>query len=375
MYQERREKASIKFYILIVLVILIIVFAIMLLIPKKKVVEKEPVEMELYSKSAMKDIKKNYSDIFYDNYKTLKDTAIKYFIKKVDGFSSKQKVSLDQIINDNHLMATLYDEEGNKCEEEKSYIAYTKNSNNDNYKMEIKLICGSEEETLTTYLGSYDYCEKADYCEKQVEVKPKAEDIEEPEEVEEQTETNTNEQTPPEPETPVENNDNVSSDYTLYEYVLSPSDSVGTYSDWSEWTTQKEEASLYKEIDTKAETKESQYDCSEHRTERYIASYKTEQYIAGYTIKTTKVGTKKDKGGVVAVYDTKKTPVYSTKKIPVYATRNINNNKVCTKTDTIEYYRYRIFSYNTGINYVRYSSSEDDQYLINQGYVKTGKTK
>ena len=367
MYKERRERASIKFYILIVLVVLIIVFAIMLLIPKKKEVKVEPVEMELYSKRAMKDIKKNYSSTFYENYKSFKKTAIKYFVKKVDGFSSKQKVSLDQLVNDNHLMATLYDEDGNKCDEEKSYVSYNKNSNNDNYKMNIKLICGNEEEELITYLGSYDYCEKDDYCEKQVEVKTKAEDIEEPE-----TEEPIKEETPQQPETPVET-DPVSTGYTMYEYVLSPNDSIGTYSDWSEWKTEKEEASIYKEIDTKTETQESEYDCSV-KTQRYISGYKEEKYIAGYTTKTTKVGTKNENGSVVAVYDTQTTPVYGTKKIPIYATRKAET-KMCTKTDSVEYYRYRIFNYNKGINYVRYSSSEDDQYLINQGYVKTGNTR
>ena len=219
-------------------------------------------------------------------------------------------------------------------------------------------------------MGSYDYCSDDDYCEKKVEVKKKATEVEEPTEiVEEKQESAT------EPQEGTANQDPVISDYTLYEYVLAPSDSIGVYSDWSEWSTNKEEASIYKEIDTKVENQESQYDCSEHRTERYIASYREEQYIAGYTTKTTKVGTKNENGNVVAVFDTKTTPFYATKKVPIYATRNIDNNKTCTKTDSTEYYRYRIFNYNKGINYVRYSSSDNDQYLINQGYVKTGKTK
>ena len=129
MYKERREKASIRFYVLIFLVILIIIFSIMLLIPKKKQVKKvKPVKMELYSKSDMLAIKKSYSESFYDNLEEVKKAAEKYFLKKVDGLSKGKKITLDQLINDNHFMATLYDAEGNKCDEEQSYISYAKNS-------------------------------------------------------------------------------------------------------------------------------------------------------------------------------------------------------------------------------------------------------
>ncbi len=364
MYKERREKASIKFYILIALVILIIVFAIILVMPKNKKVTKKTVPTELYSKSDLVSINKSYSDIFYDNLKNFKDTSEKYFIKKVDALGNKEIITLDNLINENHMMATLLDKDGNKCDEVNSNVTFIKNSNNDNYKMTLTLICGSENATLTTYMGNYDYCKNNKYCEKKVEVKKQATKVEEPvtESVETPTEITV-------PDTPVQ------TDYSLYEYVLSPSESVGTYSDWSEWSTTEEQASLYKQIETKTETQTSEYDCSIHENQRYIAGYKEETYIAGYTTKTTKVGTKNENGNIVAVYDTKTTPVYGTRKVPVYGYRRIDNDKTCTKEDAVTYYRYRIFTYKKGINYIRYSSSDNDSYLINKGYVKTENTK
>ncbi len=374
MYKERRDKVSIKFYILIALIVLIIIFGIILLIPHKKVETKKPVKMELYSKQDMEDIEKNYSKTFYNNFKELKKVSEKYFIKKQEALLDKQTVSLDKLINDNHLIATIYDEDGKKCNEDKSQVVYVKNSNNGNYKMTITLVCGKEEETLTTYMGNYDYCKNDTACEKQVEAKKKAEKVVEPEtDVSPEPETEVDKKPIPVPtQEPIDTNDN----YTLYEYVLAPSESCGEYSDWSDWSTNKIDASLYKEVDTKTDTKSTDYDCSDYRTERYISGYKEEKYVAGYTVTTTKVGTKTDsKGNVVAVYDTKKVPVYGTRKTPVYATRSVGSKKTCQKDISVTSYRYRTFEYKKGINYVRYSSSNKDQYLIAQGYVATGKTK
>lgn len=362
MYKERREKISIKFYVLIALIILIIVFAIILLIPNKKQEPKKEVEMQLYSKDAMDNIKANYSKKFYENMKSFKDVAEKYFIKKQEALLDKQTVTLDKLINDNHMITALTDESGDKCNEEKSQIVYVRNSNNGNYKVTITLVCGKEEESLITYMGNYDYCKDADACEKKIEVtdkkKPKKEEPESPEPVKE-----------PEP-TPSE----VTTDYPLYEYVLSPSESCGTFSEWSDWSQDKIDATLYKQIETKTETKSVEYECQ--KQESYITGYREEKYIAAYTITTTKVGTKKDQNGnIVAVYETKKVPVYGTKKVPVYGTRNVGNQNVCKKDESITYYHYRTFEYKEGINYVRYSSSNNDQYLISQGYVATGNTK
>lgn len=364
MYKERREKVSIKFYILIVLILLIIIFSIILLLPHKKKTKEKKVEMELYSKQAIDDIKSNYSKTFYKNFKEFKKTSEKYFIKKQDALLDKQTVTLNKLINDNHLITTLYDDKGSKCDEDKSQVIYAKNANNSNYKITITLVCGDEEESLTTYMGNYDYCKSNDACEKKVEVKKKPK--QEPEEPTPDPEPT------PEPDTTPSTADK---GYTLYEYVLAPSESCGSFSEWSEWSNNKIEASLYKEVDTKTDNKEEEYDCSDNRTERYISGYKNEQFIAGYTVTTTKVGTKTDsKGNVKAIFETKKEPIYGTKKTPIYATRSVGGQKTCKKNTAITSYRYRTFEYSRGINYVRYSSSAKDDYLISQGYVATGKT-
>ena len=371
MYKERRDKASIKFYVLIALIVLIIVFAIILLMPHKKKKPVKKVELVLYSKYDMDDIKADKSSSFYDNFKNFKDASEKYFIKKASAIKNKQTVTLDSLINDNHYLATLTDDDGNKCDEEKSKVEFTKNSNNANYKEVITLICGKEEATISTYIGEYDYCDDK-YCEKKREKKKKATKKEEPnpivipEPTEEPDPTPITDPTP----TPEPSGDN----YTLYEYVLSPNDSIGNWSDWSEWSPTAEEPSLYKEIETKVEAKTVEYDCSEGSA-RYITGYREEKYIAGYVTTTKVVGQKREPNGrVVNIYETTKEPVYGTKKTPIYGTRPAIQ-KTCTKEEGENFYRYRIFSYKKGINYVKYSSSDNDQYLISQGYVKTDKTR
>ena len=360
MYKERKDKVSIKFYVLIVLIILIIVFSIILLIPHKKNKPVKKVEQVLYSKYDMDDIKANYSSSFYDNFKQFKEASFKYFVKKVSTFSNEQIVTLDNFINDNHFLATLTDDDGNKCDEENSFVKYTKNSNNERYRVDITLVCDTDQASLKTYFGKYDYCEK-DYCEKKIDKKskPKKEIIPTEEII----------PTPEDSEPTV-----VDNEYPLYEYVLTPNDSIGSWSEWSEWSTNQSDANLYKEIETKTESKTEEYDCSQ--PERYISGYKEEKYIAGYVTSSTAIGTKKDAyGNIVTVFETKTNPVYGTRKIPIYATRPGGGKKTCTKETGINYYRYRTFSYKTGINYIKYSSSDDDQYLISTGYIKTGKTK
>lgn len=370
MYKERRDTISIKFYVLIALVILIIVFAIILFIPRKKSEVKEPVEMELYSKQSMIELKNNHNKTFYENFKELKRVSEKYFIKKVDALLDKQTITLDKLY-DNHLITTITDENGEKCDSEKSGVDVVKNTNNNNYKMTITLVCGEDTASVATYMGTYDYCEDNDYCEKQVEVKEKAD-----EEVKKEEEPKQEEQVEQPSENPIlEQPDETTNLPTMFEYVLSPNDDNGNWTNWSDWGLEQKQASLYQEIDTKTETKKTDYDCSTSTTQTYIAGYKEEQYLVGYTTKTTKVGTKTVNGRVEAQYDTKTVPVYGVRKVPIYKTRTVNNSKTCTKDEATIFYRYRTFSYKTGINYVKYSSSDNDQYLINKGYVKTGKTK
>lgn len=367
MYKERRESISIKFYILIALIILIIIFAIILIIPHKPKKVTKSVEMELYSKQDMNDLKQSSSKTFYNNFKEFKEVSEKYFVKKVDALLNNQTITLEKLY-DNHLITTLTDDKGNKCDSENSNIKLKKNSNNSNYKMVLNLVCGEEKAEITTYMGQYDYCDES-YCEKKVEVKEnnKKKPEKESENINESINDPVNIEVPSTP--------TLTNPTTMYEYVLTPNDKVGSWSEWSDWQKDKIDASLYKGVDTKSETKSTEYDCSTVRTERYISGYKETKYIAGYTTTTRKVGTVNKNGNVEAVYDTQTVPVYGTRKTPIYSTRNVGEKKTCKKDEETLFYRYRTFAYNKGINYVKYSSSDNDQGLINKGYTKTGKTK
>ena len=74
----------------------------------------------------------------------------------------------------------------------------------------------------------------------------------------------------------------------------------------------------------------------------------------------------------MTIYQTKETPIYGTRNNPIYKTRQVT---VDNCTSSIKYYRSRSFKYNKGVNYIKYSTNENDNYLLSRGYTKTGNTK
>ena len=378
MYNERKEKLGFWNYLVygfIVLLILIIVFVIMAKSGKKKTVEK-PKELVLYSENQLNSIESNYSEAMAANMASFKYNAIDYYKDKLGNEKVEMVLTL-QDFYDKHFIEELVIDD-TKCDSENSKVEVTKKSGE--YKLDFTLVCGEDKALMDTYLGKYDYCKNSNICEKKVE---KAEN--ENSNTVEPTNPTTVEPTPEIPQV----NPNTKTKYTFYEYTLTPSEQVGKYSDWSNWSKDIIEKSLMVDVEVKDETETKTVGCTEIKEETYISGYNTETYIAGYVTKKYQVGTKKVQVGTRQVkrngkivinpiyeeqpiYQTKEEPVYKTKQTPIYATREV---AVDNCTSTIKYYRYRKFTYNKGVNYIKYSISDNDDTLLKSGYIKTGNTK
>lgn len=382
MYNERKDKLGVANYLVYFLIAVIIIIIIIIIVLKSASGKKEeqPKELILYSEEQLEQIEVDYSESFASNMANFKYNVIDYYKDKLGNEKVDMILTL-QDLYDKHFIEEL--SVGDiKCDGENSKVEVTKKSGE--YRLDFTLVC-EKSVTLYTYLGKYDYCEDNTICEKKIEKKneegKKNNGDDEP--VPPSNEPETNE---PPNEQPIET---TKSNYTFYEYTLTPSEQVGSYSDWSDWGTKEIVKSLMMEVETKEETQTKTEGCTETKEETYISGYNTETYISGYTTKKYKVGTKKVQIGTKQVtvngkvvnqpvyteepiYQTKKEPVYATKKVPIYSTRTVT---VDNCTDVIKYYRSRNFSYKKGINYIKYSTSDNDQYLLEKGYVKTGNTK
>lgn len=375
MYKERKDKLSIWSYVtygVIIFIILLVIILIIVKVASRKKPVKKPKEMVLYSLEQLSDIEQKYGKSLASNMATFKYTTIDYYKDKLGNEKVNMTLTL-QDFYDKHFIEELV-EEDTKCDGEKSKVEVTKKSGE--YRFDFTLVCKNTA-NLTTYLGKYKYCKGSDICEKKIEKKKN----------ENPSTVNPTTVEPPVIPAPEPNPEPTS--YKFFEYTLTPSDKVGTYSAWSDWTSNEIQPSLNLEVDTKEETLTKTEGCTETREETYIASYNTETYIIGYETKKYKVGTRPEqtgtrqvtKGGKVVnepitrevpIYQTKETPIYGTKTTPVYATRQVTVDN-CTSVK--KSYRSRTFKYNKGINYIRYSTNENDTYLLNRGYIKTGNTK
>lgn len=377
MYNERKDKLSWVSLLVYGVILLIIVIVIIVIIVKStgKKQEEKPVEMVLYSIEQLNKIEVDFGADMASNMASFKYTVIDYYQGKLGSEKVDMTLAL-QDLYDKHLIEKLSINDV-ECNSEQSKVEVTKKSGE--YELEFVLVC-NKEVRLTTYLGKYDYCKDVSVCEKKREKKD--------EKSEENAEEKTEEKEKPIKENPEEQKETAIKKYTYYEYNLKPSNEIGTYSNWSNWDKEKKETSLLIEEEKKTETETKTENCKETKEETYISGYKTETYIKGYEITKYKTGTKVKKSGAQQkiingkiviepiyteenIYQTKKEPIYATRKIPIYSKRQVTVDNCQVNVD---YYRYRNFTYNKGVNYVIYSTSDNDSDLLNKGYVKTGKT-
>lgn len=382
MYKERKEKLGVLNYLVygfIILLILIIIIIIMAGKSKKKAQEK-PKEMILYSEEQLNKIESDFSETMAANMASFKYNAIDYYKDKLGNEKVDMVLTL-QDFYDKHFIEELKVDD-TKCDSTNSKVEVTKKSGE--YKLDFTLVCGDAKATMDTYLGKYDYCKNSDICEKKIE--KKEEKPTNPSTIKPINPSTINPSTVDPTPSPAPNTNNK---FTFYEYALTPSNEVGTYSDWSSWGKQEIASSLMVDVEIKDETETKTEGCTETKEETYVSGYNTETYIAGYITKKYQVGTGKvqtgtkqvKKNGKVVnvpiyedrpIYQTKEEPVYKTKETPIYSTRQV---VVDNCTSTVKYYRSRKFTYKKGINYIKYSISDNDSNLLNSGYTKTGNTK
>ena len=387
MYNERKDKLSWLNFLVYGVILLIIVIVIIIVVVKSNAKKEKvkPVEKVLYSIEQLDKLEKDFGADMAANMANFKYTVIDYYKNKLGSEKVNYELTL-QDLYDKHLIQKLA--VGSvECNSSQSKINITKKSGE--YEIKFVLVCDKEAQMIT-YLGKYDHCKDSSVCEKKIEKNKQgdekkeniAENVE-PNKNNENKENETNNKKPLE-----ENKEQNIEKYIYYEYNLKPNDEIGSYSEWSSWDKTKKDESLTVLVEKKTEVETKTSDCKETKEETYISGYKTETYVSGYTTKKYKVGTKKVQTGTKQVvvngkvitqpiyaeqpiYQTKQEPVYATKKTPVYSKRTVtvDNCKV-----NVDYYRYRTFTYKKGVNYVIYSTNDNDTNLLNRGYVKTGKT-
>ena len=232
MYKERKDKLSIWSYVTYAVIIFIFLLIIILIISKvasRKKPVKKPKEMVLYSLEQLSDIEQNYGKSLASNMATFKYTAIDYYKDKL-GNEKVDTILTLQDFYDKHFIEELV-EEDTKCDSEKSKVEVTKKSGE--YRLDFTLVCKNTA-NLTTYLGKYKYCKDSDVCEKKIEKKKN----ENPSTVNPSTvEPNPTTVEPPVVPTPDPNPNPEPTSYMFYEYTLTPSDKVGTYSSSFNWNT------------------------------------------------------------------------------------------------------------------------------------------
>ena len=205
MYDERKDRFSIRDIIIQVLFVAIFVFLLLWLFPMKSD----------FKGAFAEPLAPLYDQIFNQNVTNMKETAITYYTtprlpKKV---GEETKMTLGKMLSEN-LILPFVDSSNKQCDLDESYVSVTKM--NDEYIMKVNLKCSNQEDYILVHLGCYNYCE-GEVCEKKEEPTPAP--------------TPTVNPTPePEP-TPV-----VTPDKYEYEYVLVKDGQWGDYSEWSEWT-------------------------------------------------------------------------------------------------------------------------------------------
>lgn len=98
-----------------------------------------------------------YQDIFRNNLNSMRDAAETYFTNermpsKVNG---TVKLTLQQML-DKHLLLPFLDKDGKSCDTTKSYVEITKKETE--YEMKVNLVCPTEEAYIIEHLGCTDKC-------------------------------------------------------------------------------------------------------------------------------------------------------------------------------------------------------------------------
>lgn len=166
MYDERKDRFSVRDLILQILIIALFVFLLMWLFPTKGDLSK----LNFGSSNSEKDKNVNtvlYDRIFNENIIAMKDAAKSYYTtpRLPQNVGDKVSMTLGEML-DKKIILPFTDKNGKKCDNTASYVEITKES--DEFIMKVNLKCSNEENYLLVYMGCYDYCSTT-ICEKNKE--------------------------------------------------------------------------------------------------------------------------------------------------------------------------------------------------------------
>lgn len=164
MYEERKDKFSVRDLIMQILFIALLVFLLMWIFPTKGDFK------NLSSKQETKEEDNSilYDRIFNENILAMKDAAKSYYTtpRLPQNIGDKVSMTLGEML-DKKIILPFKDKKGKSCDTTASYVEITKPSN-DEFIMKVNLKCSEEENYLLVYMGCYDYCSTA-ICEKNKE--------------------------------------------------------------------------------------------------------------------------------------------------------------------------------------------------------------
>lgn len=172
MYEERKDKFSVRDLILQILFILLFVFLLMWLFPTRGDVDKLSKQCGSGKDSKECPVVSNkdentvlYDRIFNENVLAMKDAAKSYYTNErlPQTVGSKSSMTLKEMLS-KKIILPFTDKNGDACSEEDSFVEITKASDAE-FVLKVNLKCGEEENYLLVYMGCYDYCTTA-VCEK-----------------------------------------------------------------------------------------------------------------------------------------------------------------------------------------------------------------
>ena len=423
MYEERRDSFSLKDVILQILFVVLFVFILIWLFPTKGYLDKRLNEIEKGNGSdiSMTDLEPLFSRIFTENILTMKDAAKSYFtdprLPKNVGDKVTKTLREMQALN---IILPFKDSKNNSCDLDKSYVEITKMD--DEYVMKVNLSCTDNDAYIIEYMGCYTYCTTS-ICEKDTTPKApvsntkyryqyskttnctwgnwsnwsdwstNAVDKTNSRDVETKTEQVLSHyeqkwgvvRTETVTETKTETAAHTSSSSSSTKTVAASSRKVATGTSWSaksrkEYTSTKSSTSTTKY--TLVSTRKELSCTSSCKTINYyiydvqtlVTNYKTEYYCNS--------GKLSGKNCIITTSSTTKSCPTGFKEV----------NGVCTKTSTVTvekpiygwiqgeavyvnvtYYRYRTKACTGGTTDYKWSTSNADKSLLDQGYKLTGK--
>ena len=256
MYEERRDKFSIKDILIQVLFVAIFIFLLMWLFPMKKDVKNALKNLNIETAN----LQPLYDQIFNNNVQTMKEAAISYYTtpRLPEKIGDEKKMTLSDMLK-NNLILSFADSKGKQCDLLESYVSITKMS--DEYILKVNLKCSEQEDYILVHLGCYNYCDGG-ICEKK----------------EETPVVNPTNPTP----TPTPKPNPVVNDKYEYEYIKVTDGKWGDWSNWSDWTKNVITSTDYRVVETKTETETTYKDETKTVT------------VPVYGTKTVQTGTKQE---------------------------------------------------------------------------------